>query len=478
MNPRRGRSSSLAASPTLVGAVTIVVTLVAVFLSYNANEGLPFVPTYPLKVEVENSAGLVRGNEVRIGGARAGVVTSIDATTRANGKVVATLELALEPRLEPLPRDSTITVRPRSPLGLKYVEITEGHSTRGFPRNATVPLANATPHPVEIDDVFNMFDDPTRVGIRGSVEEFGTAVTGRGESLNRAIAKLDPLLRKLEPAMRMLASERTDLDALFPSLEQAAGEVAPVAGVQSSLFVALDNTFAAFASVTEPLQESISGGPPTLDVAIRELPAQRRFLAESTELFRRLRPGLASLAAASPGLADAFRAGEPALRRVPSLNRRVTSAIESLDSFADDERVPRGLARLARTASLLQPPVAFATPAQTVCNYGALFFRNFASALSEADVLGTQLRASIISLPQLPGSEAGPAAAPANGPFSATSTKKDSFLHSNPYPNTAAPGQEHECEAGEEKYIPRRQVIGNEPGNQGVFPELTKRKLK
>ena len=41
-----GRAGSLAASPTLVGAVTVLVVVVAVFLSYQANQGLPFVPTY------------------------------------------------------------------------------------------------------------------------------------------------------------------------------------------------------------------------------------------------------------------------------------------------------------------------------------------------------------------------------------------------------------------------------------------------
>ena len=69
----RGGGSSLAASPVLVGAVTVLVTIVAVFLSYNANSGLPFVPTYDLKANLPNAAQLVKGFEVRIGGARVGV---------------------------------------------------------------------------------------------------------------------------------------------------------------------------------------------------------------------------------------------------------------------------------------------------------------------------------------------------------------------------------------------------------------------
>ena len=57
-----------------MGAVTVLVTIVAVFLSYNANSGLPFVPTYDLKANLPNAAKLVEGYEVRIGGARVGVI--------------------------------------------------------------------------------------------------------------------------------------------------------------------------------------------------------------------------------------------------------------------------------------------------------------------------------------------------------------------------------------------------------------------
>ena len=63
----------------MVGAVTVLVVIVAVFLAYNANNGLPFVSTYDLKARVPNANALVKGNEVRIGGVRVGVVRSVVA---------------------------------------------------------------------------------------------------------------------------------------------------------------------------------------------------------------------------------------------------------------------------------------------------------------------------------------------------------------------------------------------------------------
>ena len=131
---------------------------------------------------------------------------------------------------------------------------------------------------------------------------------------------------------------------------------------------------------------------------------------------------------------------------------------------------------LTQTATTLEPTLAYIEPAQTTCNYLTLFFRNLESALSESDDVGSFLRIGILALPQLPNSEAGPSSAPANGPpvpphtpQIQASLEDDSFLHSNAYPNTDAPGQTAECEAGNEHYIKGRQVIGNDPGNQGLL---------
>ena len=158
----RRRSSSIAANPVLIGAATVLVILVAVFLAYNANNGLPFVPTYQLKVDVPNAANLVRGNDVRVGGTRVGAVADIVPKRSKDGTYYAQLTLKLQRSVEPLPKDSTFLVRSRSALGLKYVQITKGTSDDGWSDGATIALAHAKPEPVEIDQVLNMFDEQTR----------------------------------------------------------------------------------------------------------------------------------------------------------------------------------------------------------------------------------------------------------------------------------------------------------------------------
>jgi ABC-type transporter Mla subunit MlaD len=464
------RGAGIAGNPVLIGAATTLVVLVAVFLAYNANRGLPFVPTYELKAEVPSAANLVVGNDVRIGGSRVGFVGDIAAKRRDDGTTIAVLTLTLERSVSPLPRDSTLIIRPKSALGLKYVEITRGTDARGYADGATMPISAATPTPVEFDEVLSMFDDKTRAAAAVNTTGFGDAFAGRGESINTAIGAFRPLLRDIVPVARNLSSPQTNLSRFFRSLGDTAAIVAPAAEAQAELFVNLDTTFRALREVARPfIQDSITGGVPALDAAIRSFPIQRPFLANTQGLFRELRPGAAALRTFAPTIADALEEGTRVLPRTPPFNRRLASLLETLQDFAEDPMVPRGLRATTTALQELNPTLAFLTPAQTKCNYVTLWFRNISSLLSEGDRNGTWQRFIIIPTPQGPNNEGGPSSAPANGPDEAN------HLHTNPYPNTAAPGQPKECEAGNEPFQRGRTVLSNPPGTQSGKTETTKR---
>src|SRR3954470_24170626 len=116
----RGRgATSVVASPVLVGAVTVLVVTVSVFLAYNANRGLPFVPTYDLSARVPNASNLVRGDEVRASGFRVGVAAGFrggvgnsnnPATQGIGGRnrPIAVINMKLDKTVEPLPLDTQL----------------------------------------------------------------------------------------------------------------------------------------------------------------------------------------------------------------------------------------------------------------------------------------------------------------------------------------------------------------------------------
>ena len=82
---RRRRDPSVLGSPILVGALTVLVVIVAVALAYNANTGLPFVPSYNLHVQAANASELQKGDDVNMGGALVGLVSSVVPTRTRSG---------------------------------------------------------------------------------------------------------------------------------------------------------------------------------------------------------------------------------------------------------------------------------------------------------------------------------------------------------------------------------------------------------
>jgi ABC-type transporter Mla subunit MlaD len=460
----------------IVGAVTVLVVIVAVFLAYNANNGLPFVSTYNLKARVPNADALVKGNEVRIGGARVGVVKSVVPVQLAGGKVAAELSLSLDKNVEPLPDNSTMIIRPKSPLGLKYLQIVPGDSKQGFAAGERIPIKAARPEPVDIDQFFDMFDEKTRKAIQRGLAGFGNAFAGRGPQINGAFAALRPLLENSEPTLANIVAPNTGFGRFWRALEALSATVAPVAEEQASMFAALDRTFAAFARVSRPyIQETISKGPETLDTVTADLPALRPFLADSGRFFTALKPGADALARTSPTISAALRAGIPSLNESPKLNAQLPPTADALLAFQNSPGVFNGLDLLINTNELLEPAITFLAPAQTTCNYFSLLFRNLANSSAENNGIGGWFNAIAFQPPEGPNSEGGPASAPANG-GGPIPTKN--HLHSNPYPNTAAPGQPLECEAGNELYEKGITRIGNTPRNDGTVTAEQSNKQK
>jgi virulence factor Mce-like protein len=391
---RTGRRQ-LAASPVLIGAVTLLVAIVAVFISYSANQGLPFVPTYQLKVQLPNGAKLVPGNEVRAGGFRVGIVEEIKSVRRrVDGEVrsIAELDLKLDAQIEPLAVDTQFGVRPRSALGLKYVEVVPGRAERNFADGDTVPLRNAGEITPELEDVLATFPPETRNDSQAALEGFGDAFTGRGADLNIALRELNPFLQHLLPVMENLSDPDTELRNLFPALGAAAAEAAPVAEVQARLFGQMADTFAAMSRDPDALRETIEESPPTLATATSSFRVQTPFLARFADVSRRLQPGAEELRTALPLLNDAVGAGVPAFRRTPPLASRTEDLFVALEDLAENPSTLVALREFRRNVQGTRPALEFFAPYQTVCNYLIYFFNPLGTHQSAPVPGGTSQR--------------------------------------------------------------------------------------
>ena len=264
---RGGRAGSLAASPTLVGAVTVLVVVVAVFLSYQANQGLPFVPTYKRlgrAAERQHPGPGQRGpdrrhpgrpdHDDRAGHGREHRRDGHGRRRRQGGHGA-----------EPGPRAAPRGLDGDRPLALGARPQVPRARSAATPRRASRPARRsrsrqATPEPVEIDQVFNTFDDPTRAAIQANLTEFGNALAGRGQNLNAAHRRPAPAGRA--PRARD-AQPRARRDR--PRAASSAGSRRPrprprrSPRSRASSSSTSRRTFGAFADVARPyIQETIS----------------------------------------------------------------------------------------------------------------------------------------------------------------------------------------------------------------------------
>ena len=380
----RSGTAALVASPVLVGAVTVLIAIIAVFIAYSANKGLPFVPTYDVKAELPSGAKLVKGNEVRTGGFRVGVVSDIKpVTTKVDGKdrAVALVTMKLDKTVEPLANDTEVRVRPRSALGLKYIELTPGSGDRTYKAGDTIPVTNAS-EPLEFEDVYKIFDPETRPAIQKATEGFGDSFAGRGQSINEAVGALNPFFRSLEPVMTNLADPDTELDQFFTQLGRASAQAAPVARTQAVLFTNMADTFDAISRYPRSLQQTIEKSPPTLDTSIASFKVQRPFLADFADLSARLRPAARELPRSLPALNRALAVGTPVLPRTVPLNERFEVVFDELDQLFENPNTLLTLRDLRTTLSVTRPPAEFIAPYQSVCNYGVYFFNALGEHMS------------------------------------------------------------------------------------------------
>ena len=141
----RRRSPYTFASPVLTGTVIVLVSIIGIFVTYNANKGLPFVPTYRVTFTVPDAGGLAAGREVRIAGKRVGIVDKVRSEPVKGQQPVALVDVKLDEQLRPIRSDSTVTIRPLSPLAAKYVELRPGLHGKPLAQSAVLGRSSVAP---------------------------------------------------------------------------------------------------------------------------------------------------------------------------------------------------------------------------------------------------------------------------------------------------------------------------------------------
>ena len=240
-----------------VGAIALAI-LVAGFLLLRGGGG------YRVSMTLPNANQLVKGNDVKVGGAPVGSVAKIELADDGRARI----ELAIDDEgLLPLHRGTRATVRQTSLSGIanRYVALQPGpQSDPEIPDGGDIP-SQGVEGSVDLDPVLNTLDPAVQKDLRTVLHEFGGAFEGRaGRDLNAGLRALNPALSQAAITEEEVLRDQAQLEDF---LSESADVVSAVAERDERIPAVVANahgTLDAVADRSESLESSLSRLPPTL----------------------------------------------------------------------------------------------------------------------------------------------------------------------------------------------------------------------
>ena len=309
-------------------ALTCFCLLLFLWLAFGGP--IPLKPQgYRVQVAFTDAATLADQADVRTAGVRIGRVVEKQLDPRGN-RTVATIEL--ESKYAPMKADARAILRQKTLLGETYVEVTTG--SRGAPdvvEGARLPdgqIAQA----VEFDELFSIFDDPTRTAFREWMASSAQAGAGRGRDLNDALGNLPGFAENAQGVVDVLDDRRAALRDLVRNTGRTFEEITADEGALTELTRRNAELFGELSERRDALADSIRIFPTFLDETKLTLARLRSFSINTEPLIRDLdpvlddlQPTLVSLRQLSPDLENLFDNVDPLIGAgddgLPALSR-------------------------------------------------------------------------------------------------------------------------------------------------------------
>lgn len=313
----RSRTSML-----VIGFLGVAVACLLAYIGFNAPNAIPGRSYYNLRAEFTEADNLTSHYQVRIRGRLVGQVLHPRVE---DGKGV--VDLQLEPGLEPLRADTRLRVRPRSPIGVRFVDLVPGTKGDPLPEGGTI-RASQTSSSTQLDTVLATLDPATRGRTQALLAGLSGGFAARGEDINETIGASSGFLVDTRRVMRAIADNDRAVQTLIRGAHGAATAADPVRGTIASGFAPEADAAAAFGR-SRPEIEAL------LDVAPSALPAVRADLAQASPLLQetsRFAREVLPLLEAAP---DSLRATTLLFRDARSATRALSDTLDTAQDAVD-----------------------------------------------------------------------------------------------------------------------------------------------
>jgi phospholipid/cholesterol/gamma-HCH transport system substrate-binding protein len=281
------RSSAVSRSSVLVrvaalGALGVIVAAVVVLLLSGGS-------SYQVKAVFTDASQIVSGDQVQVSGNSIGTVSNIALTP--NGQAELTLSIN-NSTFQPLRQGTRAIIRQASLSGIanRYVDLDLGPANNpAIPNNGVITSADTTPS-VDLDELFNTLNAPTRKGIQDVFQGSASQYAGQGQTAQLAWQYLNPAIATSSLLFHELNRDTGNFTRFIVNSSHLVGDLAQRQSDLSGLVQHLSTTFSALASQQAALGQSIQRLPPFLRLGNTTFVNLRNSLTELNDLVNASKP--------------------------------------------------------------------------------------------------------------------------------------------------------------------------------------------
>src|SRR5260221_4259227 len=180
------RNASVIGRVAALGALGVIAVAVAVLLLSGGS-------SYQVKAIYANASQIVSGDTVQVSGNTIGTVSDINLTPNGQAEITLTIN---NPTYEPLREGTKAIIRQASLSGIanRYVDLYLGPGNAPAIPNHGIISTTDTQGVVDLDELFNTLNQPTRKGLQDVFQGSASQYAGKGGQVQRAWQYLNPAI--------------------------------------------------------------------------------------------------------------------------------------------------------------------------------------------------------------------------------------------------------------------------------------------
>jgi virulence factor Mce-like protein len=323
-------------SPSALKVVTMALFALScagllLFLWLSFGGTIPFNPKgYQFEASFPDAQQLAPQSDVRIAGVSVGTVVNTSLDPQGN-RTIATIQM--DNQFAPVHANANAILREKTILGETYIELTPGTPGSPWLRDGAMLARSRVASAVQLDDVFDALDKPTRQAFQAWQQELATAVSGNAQNLNAVLGNLPTFAADGTDILRVLDVEHAAVVRLSVDGGTVFSALTRNQAALRNLITTAETTFATTAANNNALAATFKDFPAFLDQTKATMTRLQAFATNTDPLVRELEPvandlgpTLRSVRLLSPNLKSLFfhlgplitvsRTGLPALRDV------------------------------------------------------------------------------------------------------------------------------------------------------------------